>query len=102
MSIQYTQELSATSTKPIIIMAFATWCPHCEKMKPIYKELEQELGNAYIFSEFDIDEFEDLTTQLNVESLPTFIFIKNKQEVTRALGEMPKDDLKNLIETNLK
>ena len=88
-------------SKPIIIDAFASWCPHCARMKPIYAELENELGNNYIFAEFDVDKYPDLTAQLNVESLPTFIFIKNKKEVGRTLGEMSKEALKELIEKNL-
>jgi thioredoxin 1 len=98
MPIQFTQEIIETSTKPIIIEAFATWCPHCAKMKPIYEELEKELGDKYIFSEFDVDKFADLSSQFKVQFLPTFIFMQNKKEVDRALGEMTKEELKKLIE----
>lgn len=101
MPVQFTQNLIENSTKPMIVEAFATWCPHCTKMRPIYQELEKELGNKYIFSEFDIDEYEDLATQFDVQSLPTFIFIKNQKEVARALGQMSKEELQQLIEKNL-
>ena len=89
------------STKPMIIMAFATWCPHCAKMEPIFEELEKELGEKYDFAKFDVDQDTEFTKSFQIQSLPTFIFLKNKNEVARELGEMPKDNLLALIEQHL-
>ena len=101
MVAQLTQNSIKESTKPIVVKAFATWCPHCTKMKPIFEKLESELGKKYIFSEFDVDKSPELTQQLNVVSLPTFIFIKNKKEVGRIIGEMAESELKENIEKYL-
>lgn len=101
MPLQLTQEIIDTSTKPVIINASASWCPHCNAMKPIYEELEKEMGDKYIFTEFDVDLHEDLTGTWQIHSLPTFIFIKNKKEVNRVTGEMVRYELKQLIEDNL-
>ncbi len=101
MVISLKQDTIEQSTKPIIVDAFASWCPHCIKMRPIFEELEKQLGDKYSFAAFDVDESPELAEQLNVMSLPTFIFIKNKKEVGREMGEMPQDDLKKFIETYL-
>jgi len=98
MPIQFSQDVIENSTKPIIIMAFASWCPHCARMEPIYDDLAGQLDNIYTFSKFDIDKSPELTAQFKVQSLPTFIFIENKKEVNRAQGEMSRDDLEQLIE----
>lgn len=92
-----TKDSIENSTKPLIIKAFAVWCPHCTKMNPIFKQLEKELGQKYTFVEFDIDQSPDLATQFNIKSLPTFIFIKNKLEVGREIGSMTQENLKKLI-----
>lgn len=101
MVTQFTQNTATEATKPIVVKAFATWCPHCTKMKPIFETAEKELGKKYLFTEFDVDKSQDLTQKLNVTSLPTFIFIKNKKEVGRAIGEMTQDELKDIIEKYL-
>lgn len=101
MPIPFTNNLITNTTKPIIIKAFATWCPHCKKMTPLVQELEKELGAHYTFAEFDVDKDQEFTTQFKIESLPTFIFIKNKHEVGRVIGEMTKDELKQSIEQYL-
>jgi thioredoxin 1 len=97
MVTQFTENTIKKSTQPILIKAFATWCPHCAVMKPIVEELESELGQKYIFTEFDTDKYPELTQQYNVTSLPTFIFIKNKAEVARTTGEMSKSELKKNV-----
>ena len=98
---QLTADSVQKSHRPIVIMAFATWCPHCAKMEPLFKQLDNELGKKYMFATFDVDQFPELTQQFNVVSLPTFIFIKDKKEVARVIGEMTQADLKMNIEKNL-
>lgn len=98
-------ELTATtikeSTKPIIIKAFATWCPHCAKMKPLYEALEKELGQKYLFTELDVDKFPELAAHYNILGLPTFVFVKNQKEVGRVIGEVSDYELRQKIDENL-
>lgn len=102
MPIPLKKDTIEQANKPVIIEAFASWCPHCTKMRPIFEQLEKDLGANYIFSRFDVDEDEELTSQFGIQSLPTFIFIKNKSEVGREMGEMSSEDLKGFIEKYLK
>ncbi len=101
MVTQLTENVIKESNKPIVVKAFATWCPHCAKMTPIFEQLENELGKKYLFTEFDVDKYPELTKQFNVTSLPTFIFIKNKAEVGKVIGEMSQSELKENIEKYL-
>ena len=101
MVVALSQDIIEKSTKPIVIKAFASWCPHCAKMKPIFEQLAKELGQKYTFAEFDTDEAANFTKQFKIQFLPTFIFIKNKSEAGRETGEMSADDLKELIQKHL-
>jgi thioredoxin 1 len=92
-----TKDTIEQSKKPLIIKAYATWCPHCVKMEPVFKQLEKDLGQKYTFAELDTDKSRDLSIQLNIKSLPTFIFIKDKREVGREMGSMSQENLKKLI-----
>lgn len=92
---------SKTMTKPTIIKAFATWCPHCTKMKPIFEALEKKHGSTIDFVEFDTDASPDLVAQFEVSSLPTFIFIKDGKEINRIEGELPQDELEEDIKKYL-
>jgi thioredoxin 1 len=92
----------APETRPMVIKAFATWCPHCTTMKPVFEELEKELGKEYVFAEFDIDVQKPLVQKWEVTSLPTFLFIKEGKEVGREIGAMPQETLKEKILTYLR
>jgi thioredoxin 1 len=101
MIIQLKQSTTREANKPMVIKAFATWCSHCAVMKPLFEQLSRELGDKYLFAEFDVDASPELTHQFNVASLPTFIFVKDKKEVGRITGEMAQADLKENIENYL-
>jgi thioredoxin 1 len=84
-------------TKPIVMDLFASWCGPCQQMKPIFKELEAELGSTYKFAEVDVDEARDISIKYAVTSVPTFLFIKNGQVKGKEMGYMSKEDLKQKI-----
>jgi thiol-disulfide isomerase/thioredoxin len=41
--------------KVCIIDAFATWCPPCVKIAPIFKTMSGEFTNLCAFGKFDVD-----------------------------------------------
>lgn len=87
-------EMAKTEEKPIFIMLYADWCPHCNQMKKevfndpnvmdflkenyvcIWKNIEKEEGIA-------------LKNKYNTKSLPTFLFLDSNETLLYALkGEM--------------
>ncbi len=86
---------------PIILDIFASWCGPCQQMKPIFEELEKELGEAYKFAELNVDDARDISIKYGVTSVPTFIFIKEGQIKGKETGYLSKDDLKEKIESYL-
>lgn len=74
-------------------MLYATWCPHCVKMKnEVLKDttVTNLLSKNYISAWQDIEEKEGilLNKKFNITSLPTFIFLdSNENELYRLKGE---------------
>ncbi|KAF2080959.1 thioredoxin family protein [Flavobacterium sharifuzzamanii] len=87
--------------KPLFIMLYADWCPHCNLMKTevlsdpavmgflnknfvcTYKNIEKEEGIA-------------LKNKFNTKSLPTFLFLDSNETLIYALkGEMKKPEFQN-------
>ncbi len=90
------------STLPVVLDVYATWCGPCLQMKPIFEELSQEYGNKYKFAQLNVDEGRELAINYGVTSIPTFIFIKNKEIVGKEMGYMSKDQLLKKITEYLK
>ncbi len=89
------------SSKPVVIDVFATWCGPCKHMKPIFEELQKELGDKYNFVQLNVDESRELAITYGVTSVPTFIFIKNNEIKGKVTGYMSKEDLRTKVESYL-
>ncbi len=76
----------------VVIDFFATWCGPCKRIAPAFEELEKRFVNV-TFLKVDVDESEDIASKFNVESLPTFVFLKNGVEAHRIEGA----DLRGVI-----
>lgn len=61
--------------KLVLVEFFATWCPHCQKMRPILDRVEKENKEYLQVERFDIDapENEKLLNYYRIQSVPTFL-----------------------------
>lgn len=84
---------SKTEKKPVFLMIYANWCPHCTKMK------NEVLTNAAVIDllsknficarkDSDSEEGKAIKSKFKTTSLPTFIFLdSNENELYRLKGE---------------
>lgn len=83
----------------VLVEFFASWCPHCQRMMPIVAEIKEELDGKCMVYQFDIDENQELASENQVESIPTFLLYKDGKEVWRNSGEMTRRQLLANIES---
>jgi len=68
---------------------------------PIFEELKEGFAGRVEFRKIDIDKEGEKAAEFKVMSVPTFIIVKDDQEVSRKVGALSKEVLKNWIEENL-
>ncbi|XP_015368215.1 PREDICTED: thioredoxin-2-like [Diuraphis noxia] len=88
-------KLTDAKEKLVIIDFFAKWCGPCKLMAPFIEELANEYPDV-VMLKVDVDECEDAAIEYNIQSMPTFVFLKSKTEVVRFSGankEKLKDNL---------
>ncbi len=75
----------------------AIWCSGCLVMKPIWKEIEEEL--SWLQTEYyDVDEQKDVSKKYDIVDLPTFIFLdQDGNEIHREIGEIGKETMIEII-----
>jgi len=57
----------------------AAFCGPCQRIKPIFENLNHQHGNKIKFYKMEIGENQEIADQLNVTTVPTFFFIKEGQ-----------------------
>ena len=80
---------------------YAKWCSPCKVMGPIVEELEKEFEGQVAFRRINVDENQDEASKYGVMSIPTFVMLKNGQEVSRKMGAVSKAEFVNWLKENL-
>ncbi len=70
----------------------------CQIFNPEFAAISEEYQGRVTFAKLDVDTNEALTSQWNVDGIPTVIFFKNGQEINRIKGIVMRDKLRRQIE----
>jgi thiol-disulfide isomerase/thioredoxin len=76
-----------------ILFFEADWCGVCRAVKPVVTQLQDE---GFDIRTVDIEKHQDKAIRYGISSIPAFVLVRDGQEVRRAVGYMPPDDLKQL------
>lgn len=83
--------------KPVFVIFYATWCPHCQRTLPLVKQLEgnKELTIRY----FDIDDEENrgLINYYQVQAVPLMMIYKGGEQLWRWNGEIDEEELQKTV-----
>ena len=80
-----------------LIEFFADWCGFCTRQEPILEELDKVwIGRV------NTDENKEIARKYKINSLPSFILLKNGEEVDRFTGLHSKFDIMNIITKHMK
>ena len=88
------EEKVLKSDKPVFLDFWATWCGLCTQLAPTVDELEQELGDKYVFGKVNVDEEPQLAAQFGIMSIPVTMVIENGELRSKVMGAYPKEELK--------
>lgn len=84
------------SGQPLLVDFGANSCLPCRQIRPILKELKEELAGKAQVLIIDVYKYKELAREYKVQLIPTLIFFdKNGQEIFRHLGAWDKDSIKN-------
>jgi thioredoxin 1 len=78
---------------------YATWCPPCKQIAPIYAKLSDTHTTAggFVFVKINVDEQNEIAAQYGIQAMPTFLLFKDGKKVEEVKGANPPV-LKKIIE----
>ena len=75
-----------TQGKLVIIDYFATWCPPCKMIGPVFVKIAEELGDKVLMAKVDVDENKHAAGAAGIQSMPTFKFFRDGREIHTMSG----------------
>lgn len=91
--------------KPVVLTALATWCPHCQRYKPILEEVQEDYKDKITFTTLDVDNkaVEKVLNRFSAQKVPTSAFIRGDGSVYKVItGSLTKEELLVYIDYLLK
>jgi len=85
----------------IVVDCWAPWCGPCKIVGPIIEELAKEMQGKIVFGKLNVDENPATSTKHQIMSIPTMLVFKNGELIDRFVGAMPKDVLKQKLDSYL-
>lgn len=83
-----------------VVDYWAEWCIPCRIMAPVFEETAKQYKGKINFAKVDVDKYMELANRFQIMSIPTTIFFKNKEQVNRFSGALPKEELIEQIEAS--
>jgi len=80
------KQLIETEKRLIVLDFYAKWCEPCNKISKDVNELESKYDNRILVLKVDVEECDDITEHFKINSMPTFLFIKNNKLIDTVKG----------------
>lgn len=88
-----------SSSTPVLVDFFATWCGPCKMLSPILEQVKAELGEQIRILKIDVDKNPLIAQQYQVRGVPTLLVFQNGQQKWRGSGVMQADQLITILRT---
>jgi thioredoxin len=82
--------VEASSSRPVLVDAWAEWCGPCRMIAPILDQLAAESDGRYKIAKLNVDDNPRVAAQFNIRSIPTLLIFKNGKLVDQLIGAQPK------------
>ena len=82
--------IDASSSRPVLVDAWAEWCGPCRMIAPALDQLAAESNGRYTIAKLNVDENPRTSHEYGIRSIPTMLIFKRGKVVDQIIGAVPK------------
>ena len=90
--------IEQSKQKLIIVDFWAPWCGPCKQLTPIMEKVAKEYVDEFELIKINIDENNEIASQLRIQSIPTVYAFKDKKIINAFQGVISEKDFIDFIE----
>ena len=97
--LQFNEEVIEGSKEKLIIVDFwAPWCGPCKQLTPVLEKIIKKYSEKINLIKINIDENQQIASQLRIQSIPAVFAFKDKQIVNAFQGVLPEKQIIDFLE----
>jgi len=95
-------EVEVLKSQGLVMIDFwAAWCGPCRMISPTVEELSKEYSGKLKVLKLNTDENSEIASQYKIMGIPTIMFFKDGVKLDQIVGVVPKQQLKEKIDSFL-
>ena len=85
--------------EPVVVDFWAEWCGPCKMIAPALEEIAKDMGGKLTVAKINIDHNPQTPKRYGVRGIPTLMLFKDGQVAATKIGNMPKRQLVDWVES---
>ena len=90
--------LIESNNKLVVVDFWAPWCGPCKQLTPVLEKIISSSSDKIILAKINIDENQQIASQLRIQSIPAVFAFKDKQMVDAFQGVLPESEIVKFLE----